>query len=453
MKLLTRYLLSLVLILSSAGISAAILTDQPTLAVPAADDIMHVVDISDTTSNPAGTSKQATIANITAPFLANTTVLVNVLTDLPAPSAGVISLAANTNYVLGDNVSLGTNRLNVDAGGISWTSGNQFGPTLTYTGTGTMFTGVDVTFHIFEAQVDAPNGTVFDGSDVASPGTNIWLISAVRISNSAKVGNFTSLNAVVFENSLAANTTQGVTLSGSGWFLFSFVKFAQISTSASFIGVDLGTAVSSSGEIANLLVVAPAGAIGVKGAANSANLVVGGLATFRDGNFLGGLTTEISGISPDDIRWAFDLNSGIQDTMPDAMVSLNANATETIIAVSGTPVKIAGTWVVERSSQFTADTTGRITYNGERPLTTPVDIVTTINSASGTNKDIRVCLALNAVVITNSCKTNLVGQNDPKSNTVLWQLTLNENDFLEVFIANDSDTINLIASDAVQRSR
>ena len=40
------------------------LTDRTTLAVPALPDIMHVVDVSDTTDGPAGTSKQATVSDI-----------------------------------------------------------------------------------------------------------------------------------------------------------------------------------------------------------------------------------------------------------------------------------------------------------------------------------------------------------------------------------------------------
>jgi len=163
--------------------------------------------------------------------------------------------------------------------------------------------------------------------------------------------------------------------------------------------------------------------------------------------------TEISGISPDDIRWAFDLNSGVSDTMPDAMVSLNSNATETVIGSAGTHVKVAGTWVVERESHYSGDTTGRITYVAERDLTTPVDITATVVAVSGSNKMIEVCVALNGTVIANSCKSNLVGQNDARSTSVLWQLTLVQNDFLEVFISNETDTINLIVQTSLQRAR
>ncbi len=452
MRFFSRTLLAALLLVGCSGAFAAKLTDQPTLTIPVASDILHVVDVSDTTSDPAGTSKQATLANLGSLFLANTSVLVNVLTDLPAPVTGVITLAANTNYTLGDDVSLGTNRIDASAGNISWTSDNIFGPTLTYTGTGTMFTGVDATFKIFNARVDAPTGKVFDFSDVVSPGSNIVNIIDVQIDSCVSIGDFDGLAGLVMSTVNVPSTNDGVAMAGSNWLVQSFIKLGFFSSSATFTGIDLGTSVSPNIEIANLFFSAPAGAIGVSGAANSANVATGSIATFRDSSFVSGMT-EISGISPNDIRWAFSLNGGIPDTQPDAMVSLNNNVTETAITVQSTAVKVAGTWVVERTSLFTADTTGRVTYIAERPLTSPVDIVTTISSVSGSNKDIEVFLALNGTVIANSGKTNRVSQNDPKEITVIWQLTLNQNDFLEVFAANDTDTVNLVVSDAILRAR
>lgn len=451
MKFFNRLFITL-LFIGSGSLNAAILTDQPTLAVPVAGDVLHVVDVSDTTSNPAGTSKQATLANLGQLFLANTSVLVNTLSDLPAPVTGTITLVANTNYSLGDDVSLGTNELDVSAGNISWTSNNIFGPTLTYTGTGTMFTGVDASFNIYEASLVAATGEVFDFSDIAVPGTNNIQIKDIMVMGCASWGDFNNLSAVTIQNVNGLGCDDGLDFAGNAWVNISLSKIGLLSTSASFVGVDLGSAVSPNLEISNMLMSAPGGAVGVSGAGSSGNITTGSIGTFRDSTFIGGMT-ELSGISPDDIRWAFDLNSGVSDTMPDAMLSLNSNVTETVISVAGTHVKIAGTWVVERTSHFTGDTTGTITYVAERDLTVPIDITTTISAVSGSNKDIEVCLALNGTVVANSCKANRVGQNDPRSTTVFWQLTLVQTDFLEVFISNESDTINLIAETAISRAR
>jgi len=174
------------------------------------------------------------------------------------------------------------------------------------------------------------------------------------------------------------------------------------------------------------------------------------LATFRENNFFGAMT-KTSGFTGDDIRWEFNGNAGLPDTHLDSMMSLNSNVTETVIAVAGTPVKVAGTFVVERESKFTGDTTGRSAFNAERVAVFPVDVVTVVRSASGNNKDITVCLALNGTVIPGSVKSNRVSATEPKSNTVLWQLSLSQNDFLEIFVSNESDTTNLVVDEAILR--
>lgn len=445
--------LSILLALSSSAFAEK-LTDQPALTTPANNDIIHVVDVSDVTSGAAGTSKQVLLSDAGLLYKATSTVMVNVLSDLPAASGGVITLVANTNYVLGANVSIGTDRIDASAGGISWTSNNQFGPTLTYTGTGSMFTVLDNGFHMFQARLIAASGQVFDFSDVAAPGTHLIQVERVQVSGCSKFATMTNLQAIIINNSEIVLCNDGLTTVGSSWSLISVVRFGMITTDPTFIGIDLGTSVTLAAEMQNLAAIglgAP-GAIAVSGLTNSGNILAGSLATFRDANILGNMTP-IAGLTPDDTRWKFDGNAGIQDTMPDGLASLNANASETVISFVSTPVKVVGTWVVERQSQFTVDTTGRITYIGERPITVPIDIVTTINSAGGTNKDIEIYAALNGSIIPNSGKTNRVGQNDPKSTTVMWQLTLNQNDFLEVFVENDTDTVNLVVSDAILRVR
>lgn len=453
MRFFKSFLLG-VLLVSGADIFAAKLTDQPALTTPAAGDVIHVVDISDVTSGAAGTSKQSQLGDVGKLFKANKTVIVNVLSDLPAASGGVIVLDASTNYVLGDSVDLGTNRIDVSAGNISWTSNHIFGPTLTYTGTGSLFTGVDFgTFNIFQTRIDASNdGELFNLSDSATPGVSVVLIDSVDFLRAGKLGTFNDLLFLGITNSGGGDIDDGVTLAGSNWLFITMTEIDLESTSATFVGIDFGTAISDAFNSRELLFVAPAGAIGISGLTNSGNISAGRIATLRDSNFSGGMTG-LSGLSPDDIRWAFSFNGGIQDTTPDAMVSLNNNATETVITVTGTPVKVAGTFVAERGSHYTGDTTGRITYNGERPITTPVDIVVTLKSAGGTNKDVEAFLALNGAVISNSGKTNRVGQNDPKNVSVVWQLSLTQNDFLEVFVANNTDTVNLVVVDAILRAR
>ncbi len=135
----------------------------------------------------------------------------------------------------------------------------------------------------------------------------------------------------------------------------------------------------------------------------------------------------------------------------DALVSLNGNTTETVITTIDTPVLVAGTWAAERQELFTADTAGRITYIGTEDDVITINSTITITSASGTDQDIHCYVALNGTFIPNSGMPNKVGTTDPRNTSLLWQLTMSENDYLEIFIENNTDPINLIASDAIFR--
>lgn len=135
----------------------------------------------------------------------------------------------------------------------------------------------------------------------------------------------------------------------------------------------------------------------------------------------------------------------------DALVSLNGNTTETVITTIDTPVLVAGTWAAERQELFTADTAGRITYIGTEDDVITINSTITITSASGIDQNIHCYVALNGAFIPNSGMPNKVGTTDPRNTSLLWQLTMSENDYLEIFIENNTDTINLIASDAIFR--
>lgn len=374
---------------------------------------------------------------------------VAVESDFDVQDATTITLEASKVYVITE--ALTTAKRFVCESGFSLTAFNQLGITLTYTGAGVMFTGVDAHGAITDIALNAPSGSLFNFSDVAVLNSHVFTTSGITVVSCLKFGTFTSLASLVVENVGVFSTNDGLTIVGTGWRVWRFQNFGQITASATFVGFDLGVATCNLIEFSTLFMNAPLGAIGIKGAASSANVIAGNIAKVVNCDFIGGITATISGITVDDVRWFFSLNNTIQDTMPDAMASLNGNATETIITTMGVPVKVTGIFTDERSSQFIVDSTGRVTHIGERDLTAPVDIVATVESASGTNKDIKIYLALNGSVIANSGKSNRVGAADPKNTAAPWQLTLSENDHLEIWIENSSDTVNLIVIDAILR--
>lgn len=370
-------------------------------------------------------------------------VLVGAKSDFPAPSAGVITLAVDTEYFLTGDVSIGTDRLDLanDSNIRAQSSGLA---TLTYTGTGIMFTGVGISSKISQIRIDCPNGTLLniDGS-----GTGIFQMLNMTIGIADKLGTLTNLSGSQFFSILFGSiTTNGLLFTGSHG---AFLGSSLLVTLAGGTLLDLGTATFDAFSLTNSFPTVAAGATMIAGAVGSANINTGGFGTV--GNVvMEGAGTPLSGITVDDVQWQFSLNNTIPDTKPDALLSFNTPTTTTIAAVN-TPVLITGTWTDEGKSQFTVTAGGRATYIGVKDLRVPISIGTSVEAASGSNKDITIYLALNGTIIANSGSPNRVSQNDPKNTSVMWQLTLSPSDFVEVFIENNTDAVNLVVNKASNR--
>jgi len=370
--------------------------------------------------------------------------------EFPVQDASTITLEADTNYIITADFSTAKNF--IWKTGSSWTSGSIDGPTVTFTGSGTMFTGTNESFYMNNASIDPGIGNEAFALTDNTTHTSKLLIENTQVNNCLRWGTFDGALLIEVTNSNSPNAVDGCVFVGTNGVIISFSKWAMTSTSATFKGIDLGSATATVLEFQNLFFVAPSGAFGISGLANSGNVPTGRLAMVNNSEFLGGMT-DLENISTSDTRWNFRDNNPTADTFADAMLSLNNNATETVISSSSTPVLVLGTWVVEGVSQFTGTVAGRATYNAERVIPSPISITATVSAASGTNKDIKIYLAINGSIVANSGKSNKVGSGDPKNTTVLWQITASEDDFFEIWIENNTDTVNLIVEDAILRIR
>lgn len=375
-------------------------------------------------------------------------VLVNELADFPTPSGGVITLADNTEYYIGaNNVSIGSNRL--VWGDNSVLNGAGSASKLTSTTTGNLFTAADNGLMIVKNLViDAGSATLFSVTDTVQGSTTV-IMDTVQVIDVASLGTISNVLGINLTNNSVINTDQGYSLSSTN----TVVTIRQnliVSTNTSFKAIDFGTSVSSTLEIVDLTVNAPSGAIGLAGSANNANVSSGSIALVSSCEFLGGVTPLDGNLTVDDIRWKYSGNSGIPDTRPDGLLSLTSNATVTALTVS-TPALVAGTWVVEDTSHFTGTTGGRLTYNGEKDLIASITANLTVDPASGTNKSIRAYVAINGTVKTNSGQAVNITAADPKQIVLIWQNNFSENDYVEIFIENETDSIDATVIDATLR--
>jgi hypothetical protein len=191
----------------------------------------------------------------------------------------------------------------------------------------------------------------------------------------------------------------------------------------------------------------------VDGMAGSGNIANDGIGTITLGKFQG-TGTPLNNITSMDAKWDMQLNEVIADTRPDVLLTLRGNSTETVIATINTPVKAAGTWVVQRSSQFSADTSGTSEYDSAKPSGgLPITMVGIVRVATGSNDDVTAYLAINGTIVAASGAPVDVPSATPgvAFASIIWQEELIDGDTLELFLENNTDTTNIILEDATIR--
>ena len=375
------------------------------------------------------------------------------LDDIVAPISGVYNLPGDTEYFIAGSTSF-DNRFDLSNGNIV-IRGNIPTSSVTYTGIGDMFTGGDVGLALISgltlSQPNASSGdAIFNFSDSAP--ASVVNLDNIRVASCDTLAKYQNLVAITFNFFGVFSANQGILAQSTGTGVLSIGEVFIATTNASFIGVDLGTNVFNGVDCMNLQIIGVAGSVGIKGLANSGNMLAGQIATVQSCEFIGGMTP-LDTIASTDFRFSFQGNSGIPDTNPDGLLSLTANATDTEISAVDTPTLIAGTWVVEGVSHFTGDANGRLTYIGERDLIAPIDVVLDFEPVSGTNKDLRVCVAINGSPVAATCRLSRVDSGNPQSVASVWQYTFTNGDYLEAFVENASDAVDILVIGAVLRIR
>ena len=375
----------------------------------------------------------------------NNTVYLYSEDDLPNKTATTWTMDPNIPYKLA--ASFTTSLQCLPSAGASLSGDNVGSYLLSFSGSGSMFKGDDVDFYIHDINVDPGiTNTAFEFAETVG-NLHRFIAENTGVKNCAVWGKFTDLLIVQSINSNGRNCTTGVQLFGSNT-IVSLSKFAFISTSATFVAVDMGTSISFITELDDLFVTAPVGAVGVSGLASSANIPANRLARVNGCEFLGGMT-DLSGITVDDLRWVFSANTPTQDTLRDCLI-YSASTLTTTIAVAETYVKLNATWSTDSLSGFTADATGRVTWTGERIIKVPVDLSVSIAPASGTGKTLRTRIAVNGTTLPNSTRTTVTDNGDASSLTTPWQLSLNQGDYIEAFVTS-SDATNIECTGGILR--
>lgn len=365
---------------------------------------------------------------------------VNSIDHFPTPAGGVITLAADTVYYVGNDIDFGTNRIVLNDETVIIGLDDRL-VTLTYSGTGSMFTSVNAGFRLRLLSISCASGTFLTASDT---GSKIFCFNDLNITACTNLGTLTGYEFFDIHHCNFVASTSGFIFAGA---IDEFHSHNSTFNMSAGKAIDLDTATFNSVDVDDCSFTLASGSFGVSGLASSGNINAGGLGKIRFSKF-SGAGTPLENISIDDARWNFSGNDDIADSRPDGLLSMIDNTVETVISTIGVGVLVAGIWVMVTASQFTTTAAGRLTYDGGRPAKLPVTVSTAADVASGTNQEIRFHLYLNGVIIEESKTESNIDAGDIKNQSNIWQLTMEPGDYLELFVENNSTTNNIIVVDA-----
>ena len=135
----------------------------------------------------------------------------------------------------------------------------------------------------------------------------------------------------------------------------------------------------------------------------------------------------------------------------DAVCSMHGNTTNTVIASTATPVKVAGTFTADHDSSVTGSTTGRMTYTGTADIHLAVTVMASVNSATNNNQDIKISLGLNGTVVAGSKIAARLNSGIPRLMATTYVFEMQTNDYIEAFVENGTSTDDILVSECIIR--
>lgn len=131
-----------------------------------------------------------------------------------------------------------------------------------------------------------------------------------------------------------------------------------------------------------------------------------------------------------------------------AQVSMHDNTTLTTINTINVPEKAAGTFVTNGTSNFTSDTTGRLTYTGA--TTEVISVMASVSiDVVGVNQKITVYIAKNGIVLPAAKISRVFTAGNIGNVGLFYNVSMTAADYLEVFVSNGTSTNDLTVTDVL----
>jgi hypothetical protein len=371
-------------------------------------------------------------------------VIVSDISDLPTPSLGIITTEPNKTYLfVPKNGTLDLNGNRIVCGGVNtFFGGSSETSYITSTGLSPLNALITSNYTLamqFLTIADVPKAIEIDGS------VNLVALdwTGVNFLNVPTIGKITTCDNFVYTKGAFLNS-KGLAFQGThGTIAFNNSLFSGDGLAGDLIHVDAGTVINRRFRIIYSSVVAFGLTTGIN--IDNTALLPNEAYILDTVNFSGG-GTYLVGVTATDNKSLFINCVGIANSGDISQYYMNGNVTATTVVSSGVAYKVAGTTTSAAVTQKFINTNNRATYVGA--LTKFFSVTATLSLTSGNNHQIGVYIAKNGVLLPESeiyITTNGAGRAEAAVVQSLVQLTAN--DYIEIFVENDTSATNITVTD------
>lgn len=389
-----------------------------------------------------GLQTQINTITDTSPF--PNMIFVNSKSDFPAAVSGVITLAANVTYFITTTVDLTGDRL-VGSQNTTIIGGSSENCFLISTGLSSSTALLSSAWSIPMRNISITHGTALNLDATGNANQAIdWF--GVNFTNCASVGLIKSYNNFIMTDCAllsSANMTFDGTISTVGFDQCLFTGIAGQTT----LNFPSTLTISRRIRVIYSSFVAFGGATAI---------FVDPTVTFTAGaesyilitcNFSGG-ATYAGGLDYTSNFTLFQNCKGITNTASIGLMYFSNNATPNTIATQGVFEKIEGTTTASATNQKFTHTANRLTYTGGITKEFVITSSVSANSVTTNTANITVRIAKNGTTLVDSesqATTSSAGRNENFFCQTI--VSLSTNDFIELFIANNTSALNLLATE------
>tara|TARA_R110001599_G_scaffold92583_1_gene242237 strand:+ start:154 stop:1629 length:1476 start_codon:yes stop_codon:yes gene_type:complete len=376
--------------------------------------------------------------------------------DVSTTLGGIID--STKEYFLDGVIDMGSTQITVPSGGVN-IKGFDFNVSgLTSSeNTYTMFTGAtagDVLLFDFKIEVTGTGSKVFDLTN--SSGLNAFEISRINFNGCTSLGELDGYRQGLETGTGRFGGTPNLIFSGTwlgGYFIDTSI--VRSLTAGAYSIYEVGTSFLMNSRFrSNQNIELPTTASFIDFArtnfANPNTLQLDNCIVSRNGIFDATDTSIIPNIDRGDVECYFKGNTGLFNTYVGGKVFVNSTVT-TVVSATSTFYTLNGTWSYENLQHFDNPASGELRHLGVNPIEFNLVADLTLDSNSNDVLEVRLRKWNNS---TSSFENfgnqvrqvnNLVGGRDVAFFTILESITLNQNDYVFLQVANNSDNTDITA--------